>query len=227
MPAPLPQWKMTQKTYIIGADEVGYGSLAGPLVVVGVRAPKDWNLEGLDDSKKLKNKSEKKLHEMGAKLLELAKEGQITYHLAERSNVQIDKWGVAKALKDAYVECFHKLYQEDSRIITDGILKFDGLGVDNYDKLSMIKADAQVPHCMAASIIAKCYRDKLMKEVHHPKYPQYGWDGNVGYWHKDHVAAINKLGPTPLHRWSYDPVKSMNVPNPNQLTLDFKDGKPV
>jgi ribonuclease HII len=227
MPQPLPPWKMTQKIYIIGADEVGYGSLAGPLVVAAVRAPLDWQLDGLDDSKKLKKSSEKKLYEMRDKLLKLVEDGTITWHMAERSNVQIDKWGVAKALKDAYVECFHKLYQDDSRIITDGILKFDGFGVDDYDKMSLIKADAQVPHCMAASILAKTYRDKLMKEVHHPKYPQYGWDGNVGYWHKDHVAAIEKLGPTPLHRWSYDPVKSMNIPNPNQLTLDFKDGKPV
>jgi ribonuclease HII len=226
MSAPLPPWKMTQKIYIIGADEVGYGCLAGPLVVAAVRAPKDWNLDGLDDSKKLKNKSEKKLHEMGEKLLQLAKEGAITYHLTERSNVQIDKWGVAVALKDAYVECFHKLYQDDSRIVTDGILKFDGFGVDAYDKMSLIKADAQVPHCMAASIIAKCYRDKLMKELH-KQYPLYGWNSNVGYYKKDHVAAIEKHGPSPLHRWSYDPVKSMNVPNPNQLTLDFKNGKPV
>jgi ribonuclease HII len=221
---PAPPWKMTQKTFIVGADEVGYGSLAGPLVVVGVRAPLDWQLEGLNDSKKL---TEKRREAMRTKLNELIENGTITWHLAERSNVQIDKWGVAVALKDAYVECFHKLYQDDSRIITDGILKFDGFGVDAYDKMSLIKADAQVPHCMAASILAKTYRDGQMKKLYHPAYPQYGWDSNVGYWHKDHVAAIQKYGPSPLHRWSYDPVKSMNVPNPNQLTLDLKDGKSV
>ena len=226
MPQPMPPWKLTQKTYIVGCDEVGYGCLAGPLVVAGVRAPINWQIEDLDDSKKLKKKSEKKLYEVRDELLKLAQAGTITYHLTERSNVQIDKWGVAKALKDAYVECFHKLYQDDSRIVSDGTLKFDGFGVDDYDKLSLIKADAQVPHCMAASIIAKAYRDTLMREMH-KKYPLYGWDSNVGYYKKDHVEAIEKYGPTPLHRWSYDPVKSMNIPNPNQLTLDFKDGKSV
>lgn len=218
MPQPVPVWKLTVKSNIIGADEVGYGSLAGPLVVVGVRAPKNWSLEGLNDSKKL---SAKKRETMRAKLNELIEKKEISWHLAERSNVQIDKAGVAVALKDAYVEIFHKLYQEDCLIITDGILKFDNLGVDDYDKVSLIKADTTVPAVMAASILAKTYRDEKMKLLH-PLHPQYGWDSNVGYAAKDHLEAIEKHGPCPLHRFSYAPMKNMKVEDPRQLQL-FND----
>jgi ribonuclease HII len=195
----------SDKPFIVGADEVGYGCLAGPLVVCGVRAPKDWSLAGLNDSKKL---SEKRRLVMGDKLSDLISKNEITFWLAERSNVQIDKTGVAFALKDAYVEVFHKLYQEDSLIISDGILKFDNLGVEAYDKVSIIKADTKIPAVMAASIIAKNYRDGKMK-IFHPLHPQYGWNSNVGYGSKDHLEAIAKHGPCALHRFSYAPMKNM------------------
>jgi ribonuclease HII len=193
------------KTHIVGCDECGYGPLAGPLVVCGVRASKDWSLAGLNDSKKL---SEKRRLVMGDKLSDLISKNEITFWLAERSNVQIDKTGVAFALKDAYVEVFHKLYQEDSLIISDGILKFDNLGVDAYDKVSIIKADTKIPAVMAASILAKNYRDGKMK-IFHPLHPQYGWNSNVGYGSKTHLDAIAKHGPCALHRFSYAPMKNM------------------
>lgn len=208
---------MLDKPIIIGCDEVGYGCLAGPLVVVGVRAPKDWRLDGLNDSKKL---SAKRREAMLLPLMKLAEKKEISYHLAERSNTEIDKVGVAVALKDAYVEIFHALYQEDSLIITDGILKFDNLGVDDYDKISVIKADAKYPAVMAASIIAKTYRDDKMHKLHF-SYPSYGWDHNVGYPAKDHLDALEKHGPCPLHRMSYAPMKHMKLVNPNQLKLGF------
>jgi ribonuclease HII len=208
---------MTEKTFIVGCDEVGYGCLAGPLVVVGVRAPKGWSLDGLNDSKKL---SEKKREAMRTKLNEAILKKEITWHLAERSNTEIDKVGVAIALKDAYVECFHKLYQQDSLIISDGILKFDNLGVDAYDKVSLIKADTKIPAVMAASILAKTYRDEKMKNLHN-LHSMYGWDHNVGYGSKDHLVAIGKFGPSPLHRMSYAPMKNMEIVNPKQLS--FKD----
>lgn len=200
--------------YVIGCDEVGYGCWAGPLVVVGVRAASDWNLEGLNDSKKL---SEKKREVMRAKLNTLLETGEIAWHLAERSNVQIDNVGVAVALKDSYVENFHKLYLPESIIITDGILKFDNLGVDAYTKVSMVKADTKIPAVMAASILAKTYRDEKMK-ILHQLYPQYSWNSNVGYGSKDHKAALITHGPTPLHRFSYAPMKDMSA-NIKQVSL--------
>src|SRR6185369_5958588 len=91
---------------VIGCDEVGYGAISGPLVVCGVCAAKDWNLEGLNDSKKL---SEKKRNIMRDKLLSLVHEGIISFHIAERTNNQIDERGLGVMLKDAYKECFAKL----------------------------------------------------------------------------------------------------------------------
>jgi ribonuclease HII len=211
---------MIDKPITIGCDEVGYGCLAGPLVVVGVRAPKDWALDGLNDSKKL---SAKRREAMREKLNKLIGEGAIAWHLAERSNTEIDKVGVAVALKDAYVECFKALYQDDCLIISDGILKFDNLGVDAYDKVSVIKADTKYPAVMAASILAKTYRDEKMHQLHHT-YPNYGWDHNVGYGSKDHLVAIDKHGPCPLHRFSYAPMKFIKeVANLPQLGFEFDE----
>jgi ribonuclease HII len=197
--------KLENHNYIVGCDECGYGSLAGPLVVVGVRAPKDWSLPGLNDSKKL---SAKKREALLLPLMKLVQNKEISYHLAERSNTVIDQQGVAVALKDAYVECFHALYQPDSLIISDGILKFDKLGVDGYDKVAVIKADSKFLAVMAASIIAKVWRDDKMHQLHF-SYPNYGWNKNVGYGSKVHLEAIAYYGPSPLHRFSYAPMRHM------------------
>jgi ribonuclease HII len=204
------------KPFILGADEVGYGPLAGPVVVCGVRAPKDWKLEGLNDSKKL---SEKKRDVMRAKLLSLSEKNEIQFHIAERDNKHIDKYGVAVSLKDAYVECFKQLYTADCLIISDGILKFDNLGVDAYDKVSLVKADTQIPAVMAASILAKTYRDGKMK-IYSQSYNQYDWESNMGYGSKTHLAAIHKYGPSPFHRMSYAPMKNMVLPDPRQVTIE-------
>ena len=191
--------------YIMGCDECGYGPLAGPLVVCGVKTPKNWDLVGLNDSKKL---SEKKRKIVGDKLSKLIDEQAISFHIAERSNVEIDKVGVAVALKSAYIEVFHALGQHQPiSIIVDGILKFDSPCLDVYTITTEVKADAKFPSVMAASIIAKNYRDGLMKKLH-LLYPQYGWEGNVGYGSADHIAAIRKYGLSELHRRTYK-VKSL------------------
>jgi ribonuclease HII len=191
---------LENKTHIIGCDECGYGAWSGPLVVCGVQAPKDWNLVGLNDSKKL---SAAKREALQAKLLDLADKKVINCFLVEKSNIEIDKVGVGVALKQSYVEVFKSLYTPESLIVSDGILKFDGMGVDTFDQVSIIKADGQIPAVMAASILAKTYRDSLMKELH-KLYPEYDWENNVGYGVASHKAAIKKIGFTELHRRSYN-----------------------
>ncbi len=202
---------------ILGCDESGNGSLIYSLVVVGVRAPQNWALPGLNDSKKL---SAAQRDQLRPKLLKAAQDGDIAFHLAERSNIQIDKFGMYISLKDAYVEVFHKLFQPGVEVITDGNMSFKGLGVDEYQVKSVVKADGKYPSVMAASILAKTYRDEKIDEIH-KQYPQFGWDHNRGYARADHLAAIKKFGPCEYHRFSYSPMKNMNLPNPNQLELDL------
>lgn len=208
---------MLDKPIIVGVDEVGTGALAGSLCVAGVRAPKDWALDGLNDSKKL---SAKKREVMQERLLKLISDKEISWHLAERSNFEIDKLGMGVALKSAYIEVFKNLYNKDCLIITDGILKFDNLGVDDYDKISVIKADGKFPTVMAASILAKTYRDEKMKKLHE-MYPVYDWIKNVGYAAKNHLDGIKKYGPCVLHRFSYAPIRDIKRSDPRQLI--FKD----
>jgi len=195
----------SNKELFIGADEVGYGCLAGPLVVCAVMAPKDWSLAGLNDSKKL---SQKQREAMRAKLYPLIEKGEIQFHIAERSNVEIDINGVSNMLKSAYIECFTSFAKaKESLIIIDGILKFDNLGVDDYNIVSLIKADTLIPSVMAASILAKTFRDDKMR-VFHEQYPQYNWKSNVGYGAPVHLKAMRSHGLSPLHRRSYK-VKTM------------------
>jgi ribonuclease HII len=204
----------TNKEYFIGCDEVGTGSYAGPLVVAGVRAPRDWTLQGLNDSKKL---SPKRRGVMGAKLEKLIADGFIAWEMAERSNTIIDQMGLGAALKDAYYEVFKQLYNDQSLIIIDGNLKFDNPEVETYNKICVIKADALFPQVMAASILAKVYRDTKMKVLHN-QYPMYGWDHNVGYINSSHIDAVNKYGYCSLHRLSY---KVKGVLSTNNLTLNY------
>ena len=193
------------KTDLISSDETGWGAISGPLFVCGVRAPSDWKIDGLNDSKKLSPKRRQVMHD---KLMECVERKEITYHLAQRSNVQIDTMGCYIALKDAHIEVFKALGDPTIPIIVDGNLRFKGLGVDDWKIESVVKADTSVPACMAASIIAKYKRDMWMTELS-KAYPQYGWNGNWGYPTFDHLEALKKYGITDLHRRSYNPVKTM------------------
>ena len=171
-------------------------------------------MPGLNDSKKL---TPAKRDSLRADLLQ---EPNINFYIAERSNQQIDQMGCYVALKDAYVEVFKALYTEECQIIIDGNLKFDHLGVDHMDKLSVIKADSKYPTVMAASILGKTYRDAEMVKLHQ-EFPEYDWASNKGYVNAIHTAAIHKYGPCKYHRYSYEPVKSF-VKNNSQLSLSIK-----
>lgn len=190
----------------VGLDECGTGSYAGQLVVCGVKAPRDWSVPGLNDSKKL---SEKKRVTLCVQLTELINKKEIQCHIAERSNTMIDQMGMGVALKDAYVECIRALdIDKNSLCIVDGTLKFNNLGVDDHQITSLIKADTQIPSVMAASIIGKTYRDAKMRELH-KLYPVYQWIDNVGYGSSAHKKALVEHGPSPLHRMSYAPLKNL------------------
>jgi ribonuclease HII len=186
---------MNEPNYICGADECGYGSGSGPLIVCGVRALKDWRIDGLRDSKKLSDKKRRAMYET------LKNNKDIKYHIAERDNDYIDKVNVYVALKECYAEIANKLYDEDCLMIIDGNVDFsETLKGINYK--TVIKADDLIPTVMAGSIIGKVYRDDLMIELD-KEFPNYGWCRNKGYISKTHILAINKYGLTKYHRKSY------------------------
>lgn len=193
------------KQYIIGADEVGRGSWAGSLVVCAIKAPPNWKIDGLKDSKKLTPKRRENICE---KINQYIISKEITFALAERSNAHIDQVGLGMALKECFVECFKQLYDDQSSIIVDGNMKFEGLGIDDYDIESVVKADNIVPAVMAGANWAKVYRDQKMRMLH-KQYPMYDWFNNKGYHSASHVAGLEQHGISPLHRKSFAPIKNI------------------
>lgn len=186
--------------YLIGADESGAGPFAGLLTVVAVKANQDWTMEGLNDSKKL---SAKKREVLLSKLMSLVGK-EITYSLSFKTSSEIDADGLALSLDKSYLQVIKEQYCTSSNVIWDGSRHINGIesicSPNTYK--SLIKADAKIPHVMAASIIAKCYRDKDIHEKH-IEYPQYNWLKNSGYGTAEHLKAIKEFGYSPYHRKSY------------------------
>lgn len=192
--------------YIIGIDECGTGSLAGPLYCVAFMAPIDWNMNGLNDSKKLSARRRELLCE---ELFNEGRKGQmVQFATGIKHASDIDSMGLHPALKSAYLHALGLTqfeWNEDEKaecaIVLDGILTIPGAA--HY---TLPKADAIIPHVMASSILGKVARDSVMDRWHE-KYPHYGWNTNKGYGTKAHIKALNEFGPCKEHRISYAPVR--------------------
>ena len=182
-------------TYVAGVDEVGRGPLAGPIVACAVIL--DLNVKdedmilGLNDSKKL---SEHKRNE----LAEIIKDKAIAYKISLVSNEDIDKKGIAFANNYVFLESCNSLEKKPELVLSDGYL-VKNIKIDNK---SVIKGDTKSANIAAASIVAKVYRDELMKK-YAEKYPEYNFEDNVGYGTGKHVDAIKKYGPCEIHRKSF------------------------
>jgi len=198
--------------YVIGVDECGNGSIAGPIVVCAVGARKDWYLPGLNDSKKL---SAKKREAMVKELDEQANAFNIEYAIVQRSHKVIDQIGIWLALLECYQEAIGRVMAVlEANNKTHFTVILDGEGQrwspdrPNAVAKSIPKADGFVPTVMAASILAKVCRDTQMTSLHQI-YPNYHWNKNKGYLTTEHRAALEKFGASPLHRQSFEPIKSM------------------
>lgn len=204
------------KKYIIGADECGWGSWAGNLVICAVKSSYDWKLPGLNDSKKLSPSKRDKINDNLLKL-----EGSdIVIAISECTSKEIDQYSPADALKLCYARAISQLYCEDSEVIIDGTIKISEIkrvglkynvnfNMNTSHMKSLVKADGKYPTVMAASIIGKSYRDNEMKTRYSALYPEYEFDKNFGYGVQNHRALIDKFGLTPIHRLSYEPMKSI------------------
>ena len=188
---------------ILGIDEVGRGSWAGPLVV-GAVVLGGVNIEGLTDSKKLTKKQREKLD------IEIReKAAGIGLGWVEAS--EIDEVGLSAALVLATKRAVEQVKTPYYEIIIDGTVNF--LKDTNKGKFvtTMKKADLLIPSVSAASIVAKVARDNFMAEQD-KKHPGYRFESHVGYGTAVHSTAIDKLGVTPLHRLSFAPLKKYQKP---------------
>lgn len=189
-------WRFENEAYaqgyraIVGTDEVGRGPLAGPVVAAAVVLPRGVEILGINDSKKLSEKRREALaEEIKAKAL--------AYKIAEVSPAEIDRVNILHAVERAMKEAVEALPFGDY-LLVDGQNQLDvRLPVRN-----LIGGDSISISIAAASIIAKVYRDHLMVQLD-SVYPQYNFAQNKGYGTADHYAALQKYGPSPVHRRSF------------------------
>lgn len=179
--------------YIAGADEVGRGPLAGPVVCAAVIMPLSPELliEGVDDSKKLSAKRREQLSE-------LIKERALAYAITEISNEEIDEINILQATRKGMREALLALKIAPDAVLTDGNMTLD----IPFPQQSVVHGDALSYSIGAASIIAKVYRDALMDKLAEA-FPAYGFEKNKGYGTAAHIAAIKEAGVCPFHRRTF------------------------
>lgn len=177
--------------YICGIDEVGRGPFAGPVVAGAVILPPDCEILYVNDSKQLSEKMREQLYD---EIMEKAVSVAVGYASPQR----IDEINILQATYEAMREAVSKLD------VTPQILLNDAVTIPQITipQVPIIKGDAKSISIAAASIVAKVTRDRLMRE-YDKIMPEYGFASNKGYGSKEHIEAIKKYGPTPIHRRSF------------------------
>ena len=187
----------TQGIHLIaGVDEVGRGPLAGPVVAAAVILPKACKIPGLNDSKKIPKAKHKEIYEA-------VLQNAIAIGVGVKDNHVIDQVNIYEATKLAMMEAIGQLEPQPQHLLIDA-MKLD-LPIS---QTSIIKGDANSLSIAAASIVAKVTRDQMMEDFDR-EYPGYDFAQNACYGTAKHLAGLDQLGVTPIHRRSFEPVKSM------------------
>ncbi|MBT3664991.1 ribonuclease HII [bacterium] len=181
---------------ICGVDEVGRGSLAGPVVAAAVILPNKHYIVGLNDSKKLSAKERIKL---SIKIKRIA----ISIGIGSVGASIIDSVNIRNATIQAMEDAIKNLKKRPDLVLVDGLDKLE----INLPTKNIIRGDSSEECIMAASIYAKVNRDKLM-ENYALQYPNFGFENNKGYGTKFHLNALKNHNPSPLHRLSFKPMKN-------------------
>lgn len=181
---------------IAGVDEVGRGPLAGPVVAAAVILPENCKIPGLNDSKKIPKSKHKEIYEA-------VLQNAIAIGIGVKDNQVIDQVNIYEATKLAMMEAIGQLDPQPQHLLIDA-MRLD-LPIS---QTSIIKGDANSLSIAAASIVAKVTRDQMMEEFDR-EYPGYDFAQNAGYGTTKHLAGLDQLGVTPIHRRSFEPVKSM------------------
>lgn len=180
---------------IAGIDEAGRGPLAGPVVAASCILPKGFAIEGINDSKLMKE--EDRL----ATFLALKKDPNVHFAIAAVDADAIDEINILQASLLAMKQSVDALKVVPDYLLIDGNRCFDHL----IEKRAVVKGDQRSISIAAASVLAKCYRDQLMLE-YHEKWPEYGFNRHKGYGTAQHKKALQEYGPCPIHRKSFAPV---------------------
>ncbi len=187
-----------------GCDEAGRGCLAGPVFAAAVILPKDFYLEGLNDSKQLN-------HAQREKLRPIIEREALSWAVASVDHEEIDRINILNASFLAMHRAIEKLTTQP------GYLVIDGNRFKTYAKIPhmcIVKGDGKYLNIAAASILAKTHRDQFMESIGQ-EYPQYNWQQNKGYPTIAHRTAVIEMGLSPFHR------KTFNVSDP-QLAISFE-----
>ena len=176
---------------VAGVDEVGRGCLAGPVVAASVILDPDWPLSGLRDSKQLRPDAR-------ARLAAAVARRALACGLGVVDAAEIDRTDILRATLEAMRRAVRALRFRPDFLLVDA-LRIPGIGIPHDGIVGGDRISASIA---AASIVAKVYRDGLMRSFH-PLYPRYRFDANKGYGTNDHLQALRRHGATPLHRLTF------------------------
>ena len=185
------------KRIIAGVDEVGRGSLIGPVYAAAVILKNSIDKKKLKDSKKLSKAKRENLENYIKK--------NSYWAIASASLIEIEKLNILNASLLAMKRAIQKLKKKPTLVLIDGNKLPE---MKNYQLKSIIKGDQKISEISAASIIAKVSRDRLITNLS-KKFNKYSWSKNAGYGTKDHLIAIKKYGVTYLHRKSFKPIHNI------------------
>ena len=188
------------KKIIAGVDEVGRGSLVGPVYAAAVILDEKVDKKKLKDSKKLSKKNRE--------ILDIYIKKNCIWAIESASLEEIEKYNILNASLLAMKRAIKKLKKKPQVVLVDGnkLPK-----IDNYEMKNIIKGDQKIPEISAASIIAKVSRDRLVSKMS-KNFNKYLWNKNFGYGTKDHIKAIKKFGATKYHRKTFQPVHNILSP---------------
>ena len=191
--------------HIVGIDEVGRGSLVGSAVVCAFRSD-DKFFQSLPfeviDSKKISQKKREMIYDFFTSNKSL----NFSYKIVIAKKKEIEQKNIHKAILDSMAKAAVGISKMTDRIIIDG--KFLPEELIRFKAETLVKADIKIKQVSAASIIAKVYRDKILKKLH-LKEAFYGWNKNAGYGTKNHLDAITSIGISKFHRKTYQPISKL------------------